>query len=166
MPSLKTQLKSRLAKAKRIVILGVGSELRGDDVAGMLVVKTLKKSLSGNKKIVPIKIIFGGVSPENFTGAIKRFKPSHLVIIDSADLGRKAGTVDFLDVQNIGGVTFNTHKLPTRFMVEYLLVSEKFSVTIIGIQPKTISFMAPVSQQAKKAVGSLAGTLKSILTHQ
>ena len=43
MLNLKVLLKDKLNKARRIALLGVGSEFRGDDVAGILVAKSLAK---------------------------------------------------------------------------------------------------------------------------
>ena len=43
MPNLKTILKKKLKDAKKIAVLGIGSALRSDDAAGLLVAEELKK---------------------------------------------------------------------------------------------------------------------------
>ena len=89
MQSLTTELKNRLKAAKRIAVLGVGSELRGDDVAGMLVAGAVQKK---SKKI---RVFLGATAPENLTGEIIKFKPTHLIIVDTADIKEKPGTILF-----------------------------------------------------------------------
>ena len=59
MPNLINPLKTFLAGADAVAILGVGSELRADDYAGMLVAEKLKKLEDRCKTI-------SGFSPEEF----------------------------------------------------------------------------------------------------
>ena len=73
--TIKKALKSRLASAKKVAVLGIGSDLRGDDVAGMLTAEKLFK-LVAKKSTSRLKIFFGSTAPENLTGDIKRFNPT------------------------------------------------------------------------------------------
>ncbi|MDD2752350.1 MAG: hydrogenase maturation protease, partial [Candidatus Omnitrophica bacterium] len=103
--NLEKHLKTRLSKAKRIAVLGVGSELKGDDAAGMLVARQIKE----NKNL---KVFLGSTAPENITGEIKKFAPHHLLIIDTAMMQEKSGTIKIFPGKAIGGVSFSTHRLP------------------------------------------------------
>ena len=42
MPGLITTLKNRLGNAKRVALLGIGSEIRGDDAIGIVIAQDLK----------------------------------------------------------------------------------------------------------------------------
>jgi len=159
MPNLKKELGSRLKNTHRIAILGVGSEYRGDDVAGLLVIQQIKKKKT--KRVV--KIFEGATAPENLTGEIIKFKPDHIVIIDSADFCKTPGTVKILDSDQIEGVSFSTHQLPLKMMVTYLEQSCGCEVTVIGIQPKKLDFDAPVSKQVEKAVKDFSKSISEIL---
>ncbi|HQN05393.1 MAG TPA: hydrogenase maturation protease, partial [Anaerolineaceae bacterium] len=64
----------------RVVILGVGNELRGDDAAGVLAVRKLLKK---KEKLDDVLIIEGAQAPENFTSVIRRFNPHLILIIDA-----------------------------------------------------------------------------------
>jgi hydrogenase 3 maturation protease len=157
--TLRTNLQQRLENGSRIGVLGVGSELRADDVAGILVAQRIKK-LTGDKKTGPeIETFIGATAPENLTGEIKRFHPSHLVIVDAADLDAEPGTISVMDPDSIGGTTFCTHSLPLKVMIDYLLESFDCRVTIIGIQPKSLAVGAPVSKEVLEAVESLSAML-------
>lgn len=152
-PDLKTTLKKKLAKAARIVLVGVGSELRGDDAAGLLVAEQLQ---TPDSRLITLN---GGTAPENLTGEIKRLKPSHLIIVDSADFKAEPGTVKIFEPEMIGGHSFSTHSAPLKMMIDYLLSDLSFVPIVIGIQPKSLDFGAAVSPEVRAAVGTVAAEI-------
>lgn len=140
MQSLKKELAIRLKGAKRVAVLGVGSELRGDDVAGILALGPLKKSKS-IKPSITLKTFEGSTAPENLTGEIINFKPTHIIIIDTADIDEKPGSILLLNADEVGrGISFSTHKIPPKVLIDYFANSLKCEIIIIGIQPKSIGF--------------------------
>ncbi len=159
MQNLKKQLKNRLGDAKKVAALGVGSELISDDAAGMLVVRQLK-DLFRPKKNKNFRVFLGHSAPENLTGEIKKFCPTHLLIIDAADFGAKAGSIHFIDPEDIGGISFSTHRLPTKILVDYLKKELNCKISVIGIQPKALLFCAPVSEEIKEAAEKLSLAIK------
>ena len=159
MLKLKKILSQRLKGAKDIAVLGVGSDLRADDAAGELVARSLAAGCKNRK----VKFFFGSTAPENLTGEIKKFAPTDLLIIDSADLGLKSGQAKILSAEEIGGVSFSTHRLPTKVMVDYLVNSLKCKATIIAIQPKILSFGKSPSKEIKETVMNLSKIIKEII---
>jgi hydrogenase 3 maturation protease len=163
MLSLKKTLKSKLKDARRVAILGVGSDLRGDDAAGILVAGQFARQASKAGQRLKYRIFIGGTAPENLSGQIKRFNPTHLVIIDSADLGKPAGHVRLIERQELDGISFCTHRLPLKVMVDYLAQAINCAAIIIGIQPKTISFGSQPSKAVEKAAAKVYMMLKETL---
>lgn len=161
MENLKAQLKQKLKKASRIAVIGIGSELRADDGAGMLVARALDEACKDNTNVA---CFLTGSSPENFTGAIRKFNPTHIIIIDSADLGKEAGFCALIEPEDIGGVSFSTHRLPTKFLIDYLKTSLACEFVIVGIQPKTLAFTETLSPEVATAAGVVAVSLHEILT--
>jgi hydrogenase 3 maturation protease len=150
MRQLKADLSQRLRGAKKIVVLGVGSELRGDDAAGLLVADRLK----GSK----LNVISGGTAPENFTGEIKKLKPSHLIIVDAAQIKSPPGTIKLINLEEIGGYSFSTHALPLKVLAEFILNAITCDIIIIAIQPRTLEFGAapsPEVEAAAKLIGDV-----------
>jgi hydrogenase 3 maturation protease len=160
---LKAALKKQLNNAKKIALLGVGSEFRQDDACGMLVAEALKNSCSAAKQCKKLKVFFGATAPENLTGEIKKFNPSHVIIVDAADTGKKAGSITLIKPQEATGISFSTHQLPLSIMVDYLIQSIACEVIIIGIQPKTTNFGSEVSSEVKKSVGVLSSVIQEII---
>ena len=163
---LRQQLKSLLKDAARVAIVGIGSDLRGDDVAGLLALEHLRTKLAKRKKIAPapsatpgLKLFNGGTAPENMTGAIRRFQPSHLIMIDAVELGKRPGGIALLGIDKIANASFLTHKLPVKLMLDYLAAEMSFITVFIGIQPKNLDFGVPVSKEVLRAGRDLADLL-------
>lgn len=163
MTPLATLLSKKLHNARRVSVLGVGSTLRGDDAAGMLIAHEIDAYRKKEKKGKVLQVLFGETAPENFTGDIRKFNPTHLIIIDCAEVKKKPGSVFLLDVENITGITFSTHSLPLKIMTDYLLKDMTCEIIIIGIQPKALLFNTPCSAQIKKSVKDVSVALKEVL---
>jgi len=143
--------------------LGVGSALRGDDVAGILVAQDLDKFIQRSPKVRLAKVFIGDTAPENVTGEIKKFKPTDIIIVDSADMGKPAGSLELIESGRISGVTFSTHQLPLGILADYLKASLNCQILIIGIQPKKLKFNSKVSPEVKRAAKRFTGIIKDII---
>ncbi len=160
MRTLRKTLRNRFYDAEKIAVLGIGSNLRADDVSGMLAAGNLKDKLSKRKTRIPVKIFFGETAPENLTGEIKKFKPSHLIMIDTIDAGKRVGSIYLFKSEDIGDRTsFSTHRMPAKILIDYLVSSCGCQTTVIGIQPKTVDFGRAVSGSVKTAAERLAAIL-------
>lgn len=157
MPDLAKFLKSRLSRARSVAVLGIGSELRSDDAAGLLVAEELEKRLGKGRKKRRIRIFFGSTAPENLTGEIKRFKPEHIIIADTVEMGEKPGTIIVVPNGDVGsGVTFSTHKMPAKILADYFIKSFKCEITMVGIQPSSLKFGAPPSRHIRESAKYIA----------
>lgn len=163
MQRLKISLKAKLKNAERIAVLGIGSDLRGDDAAGILIAQKLEQTFKGSFGKKELKVFLGFTAPENLTGEIKKFNPTHLIIIDSADLGKKPGEVKLLRPQDTGCVSFCTHQLPLKILTDYLGAFINCKVIIIGIQPKTLKFNSPLTKEVGEAVREICDILKGVI---
>lgn len=159
MKALLEALDKNLAKAKKIVVIGVGSEFRGDDGSGIYVTDRVERALGKRTARSKVIILRGDTAPENLTGEIRRLKPSHVLFVDSAEIGKKAGEAAFLTQDEIVGITFSTHALPLGIMADYLRGEMPVEFFFIGIQPKTIRFGLAMSSPIKRGSTILARTL-------
>ncbi|MFA5338341.1 MAG: hydrogenase maturation peptidase HycI [Candidatus Omnitrophota bacterium] len=162
MQNLLAQLINKLKGAKRIVILGVGSELRSDDAAGLIIAKAIQKKISKSKK-PQVNVLLGETAPENFTGEIKRLKPTHLIIIDAADISKKSGDVVLFNPEDIKGISFCTHQLPMNIMIDYLKKYIECDVLIVGIQPKSLKVGNKLSKEVKIAVKYVSNCILEVI---
>jgi len=156
-------LKQKLENATRVAVLGVGSELRSDDIAGLLVAQQIEKTITKQITSPEVRVFIGETAPENLTGEIKKFQPTHLIIIDAAELNKKPGHIEIMEPGTIGGTSFCTHSLPLKIIIGYLLESFKFQAIIIGIQPKTLLFGAQPTKEVVAAAKHLAKAITKLL---
>lgn len=165
MPNLEKFLKDRLKSAKKVALLAIGSEFRGDDAAGLLVAEDLRKKFK--KANSRFKIFIGATAPENLTGSIRKYNPSHILLIDSVDFKDKPGSIVVLCPRDIGdGVSFSTHKMPAKVLMQYFSKSFECDPILIGIQPLSIDFGKPPSKDvvsaAKEVASAVAKTIKAL----
>ena len=181
MESLKTAVRRNLKDARRVAVLAIGSSLRGDDAAGLQAAEELRRiRANARRKAVQssivnrpssirpsLRIFLGETAPENLTGVIKKFRPTHLVILDAADAaGKRPGSISLVQHGLLrGGSSISTHNLPVNVLVEYLQQSFPCQVLILGIQPKSHEYgrplSAPVKQAARRAAAALAAALRA-----
>jgi len=145
---LPLELSSFLNGADRVAIVGVGSEIRGDDAAGIEVVRGLRHKFKSSK----VLLVEGGVAPENFTSTIRRFKPSHVIFIDATDFGAKPGEVILAEPEAITGQSISTHTLPLSMLAGYLREQTRAKIILLGIQPAQAQMGAEMSGPIKDAV--------------
>jgi hydrogenase 3 maturation protease len=84
--------------------------------------------------------------------------------VDAADIKQKAGTVLLLNAEELAeGVSFSTHKLPPKVMIDYFTRRIGCKTLIIGIQPKTLKFDSPVSKEVKSSAREVSGAIISAI---
>jgi hydrogenase 3 maturation protease len=154
------KLKKFLNNSDKLVILGIGNELRGDDFLGSLLARRLSKLFKEKNNIV---VIDGGTVPENYTGAIKKENPDNIILIDAADMGKEPGYIRIIEHNEIANYHLSTHAMPLSFLVKYLEHSTKADIVLIGIQPKELEFVCNISMEIKKSMEYLVNIFLKIL---
>ncbi len=156
-------LQRKLKNASRVAVLGIGSELRGDDAVGMMIAKSLSLLRKTEGK-TDFCSILGSTAPENFTGVIKKFRPTHLLIIDAFDMGMEAGCARFFEANDArDGISFSSHRMPIKILADYICQSFPCCVIILGIQPKMLDFGSAPSKEVRTAARKITKTLKKVL---
>jgi hydrogenase 3 maturation protease len=150
-------------KPARIVVMGVGNELNGDDAAGVLVVRQLNRKLAQVDGIEHILVLEAGLAPENFTGVLRKFKPEIVLVVDAAWLGEKPGAAMLLDGHQLGGFGASTHIQPLATLTEFIEGEFGCAVRAIGIQLGHMDFGRPVSTAVQRACRRLANNLAEML---
>lgn len=154
-----TQTLKCLDQTDRISILGIGSELRGDDAVGLEIARQLKRETLKPTCLV----IEAGASPENFTSVLKQFQPALVLFIDAAQMDEPPGTVRWLLPAEIAVLPATTHALPLHLLVQYLKKEIACQVALIGIQPLQTDFQASITHGVKLAADEVVQSLAKIL---
>jgi hydrogenase 3 maturation protease len=145
----------------RVVILGIGNTLKGDDAAGPLVCERL----SGR---VPATVIDAGTVPENYIGPVLEAAPDVLFLVDAVDFGgprpggslhSRAGQIRVCRPDEIQGCAFSTHALSLHLSMELIRRQTRLEVRVIGIQASRTRFGDRPSPAVEEAVETLVDTL-------
>jgi hydrogenase 3 maturation protease len=153
---------SKPERARRAAIVGIGNELNGDDAAGVWVARKLQEA-TGRVADSPVLIVEAGTAPENVTGALRKFAPALVLLIDAAQLNEPPGTIGWLDWRDTTGISAVTHGLPLHVSAEYLVTELGCEVALIGIQPRSNAFDAPLSPEVQRAVDEVVQALQATL---
>lgn len=150
-----------LMGCNRLLIVGVGNRMRGDDAAGCAAARILRGRLKGKDHILIMDC--GGV-PENFTLEMKRFRPSHILFIDAVDMGLKPGEARLVDGDELIGRSLSTHKQSLKLLFAVLEDGiPGVNIKLLGIQPKTIDFGAKICYQVRTGVRAVADVITKLL---
>jgi hydrogenase maturation protease len=157
-PELGARLSLLRGRSAKILIVGVGNLLRGDDGVGHWIVKTLRRNFRLPSTVGALAV---GDSPESFSEDVHRATPSFLLFIDAADLGAAPGEIHVLPLEDTGLGFPSTHGLPLKLVLRaYDVRAEGY---LLAIQPAQLKVDAPLSPAVRTAgervVSWLAATL-------
>ena len=151
---------SSILSGKRIFILGIGNELRGDDYVGSYIALNLRSR--GIKNVVDADL-----SPESFLEVAVRTKPDVVVFIDAIEASLKPGTIVFASMEDVerSEVIFpTTHKPSYSMLYRYLKFRlPKAEQYLLGIQVADISFGKNMTETIKHVADRLIDFLSTLV---
>lgn len=148
-------LRERLG-GKRVVFLGIGNTLRGDDGLG----SHLAARLQGKIRAV---VVDGGDVPENYLGPIVDAGPEVVIMVDAAELEAPPGTVAILEAEALGGASLSTHNASPALFARLLRRLTGAQVFALAVQPGDTSFCAPMSPAVEEALEGVEAVLVEVM---
>ena len=138
---------------------------KSDDRLGV----ALARALARKAPALPgLRVASGGEAPENFTGAIRTFAPSHTILLDAVDHQLEPGTVFLADEGSIAAGDMTSHHLPLKLLMRFLSRSIPCRVILVGVQPQTLlpgkRLSAPVRRTVAPLAAFLAHAIRRTLT--
>lgn len=140
--------------------MGVGNDLRGDDSAGLIMARTLL----GDESIVNLSnllVLEGGPAPENSTGKIRAFQPDLVLIIDAANLNASPGTIQWISLESIDGMSASSHSLPLSVLAHFLILELGCDVAVLGIQPEQNGIGSELTPSVHAAVNEIVAEIST-----
>jgi hydrogenase 3 maturation protease len=125
-----SDLRQRLDGTRRLAVIGIGDELSPGDRWGMTAAREID-----SQKIPGVQVFLAGTMPENITGALRRYGPDHVLLLDAAEMGEQPGTLVIIAPGQVQARFFSTHALPLPVVMEYIEREIGAPVTLLGIQP-------------------------------
>ena len=162
-------LSEKLARSKKVAIIGVGADLREDDAIGNLLARDLVRAFQEKLKALGIDwlafsddeyviandwmILNASVVPEQYITLLEDFNPDCVFIVDAAQMGAAAnpGDIAFIEKDELDKVSFSTHTLSLRHFIEILQTLGSSAEFIIGgVQPKLLDYGEELSPEVEQ----------------
>jgi len=145
-------------EGRRVVLVGIGSPIRHDDAVGLRVLELLEGRVPENVLLLETEIV-----PESYTGAIRDFSPSHVLLLDAANFGGKPGEARIVPPSMIANVSVSTHSLPLNLFIDYVKKSICERVALLGIQGVDISLGEGLSPEVERGARLIADAILDAL---
>ena len=156
---IKKELKKWLSDAVRVVIAGIGNQIRMDDFVGVKIAQDLRGRISDNILLIECETV-----PESFVQQIIDFNPTHVLLIDAAILASKPGESRLINPEQLTGYpAFSTHMLPLRIFCEYLAKTTTAEIALLLIEPKKIDFGEGLTDEINASAQNIVNALLEVL---
>jgi hydrogenase 3 maturation protease len=137
---------------------------KSDDRLGVALAGRLAGLLRHEPRVC---VVSAGEAPENFTGAVRAFRPSHALLLDAVDHGLAPGTAFLADEHSIAAGDMTSHHLPLKLLMRFLRDSIPCRVVLVGVQPQNLrpgnTLSLPVKKTLPRLAEMLARTLKEAM---
>ncbi len=151
LPPVRDALAARLAG--RVVFVGIGNPLFGDDGAGCALARALAR-LPG------LDVVQAEDVPESYVAKIADGAPDVVVLIDAVDFGAPAGSVAVLEREAMGRYPPSTHRVPLGLIAEFVRSTSGADVFVLGIQPGRVQLGATLGPEVSRTVDALAELIR------
>lgn len=154
-------MKKFLKGYKKIIILGIGNEIKGDDALGPIIAQKSSRLFDKNENIA---VFDGGTVPENYTGLIRKENPTHIILVDAVDMKKEAGYIRVVEKEEIANYNISTHAMPISFLIKYMETTVDAQIILIGVQPKSMGLTEEISEEVEKSIEEVVITLNKLIT--
>lgn len=132
--------------------MGVGNDLRGDDSAGLAVVREIIARGRTSDLFLPLE---GGPAPENITATLRKFQPEQVIFLDAAHMDEPPGAIRWIELNTIDGMSASSHSLPLSILAEFIELEFACTVRVLGIQPGQNEVGETLSESVRRAVDEI-----------
>jgi hydrogenase maturation protease len=154
-PDLLEEFRQRV-EGKRVLLLGVGNRLHGDDGLGPRLLDRLRGRLN-------VPMIDAGDVPEHFLRSIEFAHPDLVLVIDAADLRASPGDLALLELDQVGGQAVSTHSVNLRLLFKVIPADRCPEVLVLAVQPESSEPGSKLSRAVDTALEGIESLLLEIL---
>jgi hydrogenase 3 maturation protease len=153
------ELKNWLSNANKVVLAGIGNEIRSDDFVGVKIIRDLQGKVSDRVHLIECETV-----PESFMDEIVELNPSHVLIVDAAFLGLDPGAVQLYDAERVDSFpAITTHMLPIRVFCDYITQMSQAKLALLLVEPKNTEFGEGLSSEVAAASNMIVRILLDLL---
>ncbi len=143
----------------RVVTLGVGNRLLGDDGTGPELVTRLKENWEGSEIQDDLRgnrfFIDAEENPEDWFIRVLELQPAVIIVIDAVAMQAEPGSVAVLEAQALPeSLLYSTHRLSLRSLLQ-LWEENGCRALVLAIQPETLNIGQGLSLRVKESINQL-----------
>lgn len=158
--SFESQLESFLSNSEKLIVLGVGNDLKCDDGVGPFIIKRLKEEDIEDENLI---FINAETVPENFTGKLRKENPTHIIIVDACLMNGNPGDMQIVDKDDFSNIGISTHSMSLSYFVKYLEKDNDFKIIFVGIEPESLDYGENLTENVEKTAFEFINILKGII---
>ena len=143
-------------EGRRILILGVGNRLRGDDGLGPRLLDRLRGKLN-------VPMIDAGDVPEHFLRPIEIARVDLVLVVDAADLRASPGDLALLELDQVDRQAVSTHSVNLRLLFGVIPVDRRPEVLVLAVQPESTHPGGGLTRAVDTALEGIESLLLSVL---
>jgi hydrogenase 3 maturation protease len=153
-------LKKFLKNHGKIVILGIGNEIKGDDGLGPIIAWKLNDLFEENDDVI---VFDGGTVPENYTSLIRNEEPTHIILVDAVEMKKEPGYIRVVQKDEIANYNISTHAMPISFLIKFMEATIGAQIILVGMQPKNMELAEGISREVEKSIEIVVNTLFKLI---
>lgn len=140
--------------------MGIGNEIKGDDALGPKVALKLNELFQKNSEIT---VFDGGTVPENYTGLIRKEKPTHIILVDAVEMKKEPGYIRVVQKDEIANYNISTHAMPVSFLIKFMETTIGAEIILVGVQPKSMELTEGTSTEIEKSIEIVVNTIFKLI---
>jgi len=149
-----------LTAGKKVLILGIGNRMRGDDGVGSILAERL------GKKKLDIPIIDAGDVPENYLGPIEASGADLVLVLDAADLGAGPGDLSLIKMTQLKKMGVSTHTANLGLVFQVIPKPRRPDAVLVAIQPEQLEPWQGLSPSVEMAMKGLEQLLVRLFRNE
>lgn len=153
-------MKKFLKNHGKIVILGIGNEIKGDDGLGPVIAWKLSDLFEENDYVI---VFDGGTVPENYTSLIRNEEPTHIILVDAVEMKKEPGYIRVVQKDEIANYNISTHAMPISFLIKFMEATIGAQIILVGMQPKNMELAEGISREVEKSIEIVVNTLFELI---
>ncbi len=143
-------------RGERLLVLGVGNEMLGDDGIGVHVARDLAGLADETFRAVPVEV---GV--ENAGHLVRRHRADVVLVVDAVAAPGRAPWL-FVPTARLDTWCHSTHSLPLGLLVRaWRQDAPRLRALFIGVRPRSVALGAPLSPEVEAVRAELVGLFRA-----
>ncbi|MGI5820014.1 MAG: hydrogenase maturation protease [Armatimonadota bacterium] len=149
---------ARLIADRKIVLMGVGNELRGDDAFGVMLAERIEHRIA-------TKVFVTHDLPEDYAVKAADLRPDVVIVLDAIDFHGEPGELHLVAARDVPPTPGVTHRPSLEMMARFLELDAGADTWVLGVQPRMDSLGVgdEMSEPVARALDGLEALLLELL---